>query len=956
LDVIVPLDVYFNNLQVFPEGIKSMNVTTKFKRVGGTLDTPSYLSSYRAFFDNVSMNLKAQVNATQIGLNMNNEPVLDGNEWGDGIVSQIGSWTASPVAIKFNSTEDNPPPVMGGYDVEFITDLNLFARKLNDDSDYKPNFVGTTFEVTNDSSVDWESYARVSVPTGYEETNMTIEIPEDVNITWISNAEYPDTNILEYCDNSTIGVLKVYNFSETPDGFWWVKGESPNYCKDLNIFNGPAAIGPWVLNNQFLSGEYINITGEIVSPIIDISGYIGVTRANLQIRFPNGTIWTVKTQLKQVNNNGMVYFDPIMIPNNVPNYDAGEYEAIITWNNSFSSFDLNETGIIYKKFKVIHDSKLEPDQGVYFIENVVDDSVINIKVSYNDIIDNTAIENALVYTNFSGEVHYFSEISPGYYLFEFNASKADAGNNTLTIYANSTHYLNKAIDITVDVIKETILTVESDFFTIPWNQNFTVRFNYTEKNNPGVGINASEDILINWLGEKHLNQPVEGQYELTCNTSFYDTLTLQSFIISINPYKYEAQSVLIRVQITELESSLELYLNGNHTNIGETIKVEVGQSINVTVYFRDNITNNHLLNATVTLLGRGELDETTIYYNITIKSEDLEQGITTLTVFAQVANYKSQSIYFFVEVTEKSTGLQLFLNGEDKTLDKVFNLTIGETLNITVKYTDQAGAYITNATLQLIGEGISENLTRDDVLEQHYILLDEADLKIRLNLFSIIARATNFQIQSINPIVTVNRIQTLINIPSQINAEPGDDVLLRVILNDLDFGGTVLNATVTYAWAYGQEELVDLYNNGTYEKSLENVPVGTFTITITAFAGTNYDFESKEITLIVDRPEVEPGVDLGWLVYVLIGGIIGLVSIFTLYQTHFKYPLTVRKIRKLKKGVKKGKVKKPVMVPKREDIIQNNLDGNRSILVFEKFQPPEAEKINKIQIKKEVEE
>ncbi|MFX1530457.1 MAG: hypothetical protein ACFFBC_05050 [Promethearchaeota archaeon] len=950
LDAIVPLDVYFNNPQVFPEGVKAMNVTLQFKRVGETLDTGSYLTSYRAFADNVSLILKSQVNATQVGLQMNEVSVSDGNEWGNGEVSQISSWTTSPVEIKFNSTEANPPPEMGGYNVEFTTDLTLFARKLNDDSHYQPNFYGTSFEANNDSSVLWESYARVSVPTGYEETNMTIEFPEDVQITWISNAEKPNTNMLQYCDNSTLGLLKVYNFSETPDGFWWVKGESPNYCTELNVYNN--VTGSWVLNNTFISGDFINITGKIESGGLDISGYLGNTKAKLQIRFPNGNIWTTENQIKQVDNNGFVYFDPIMIPNNAPDYEAGEYEAIIIWNNSYSSFGINESGIIYKRFNVIHDSILEPDQGIYFIENVIDDRVINIKVSFKDIIDDTAIENALVYTNFAGEDHNFTEISPGFYLFEFNATKANAGNNTLTIYANSTYYLNKIIDVTVEVVKETLLTVESDFITVSWNQNFTVRFNYTEKNNPLIGINTTA-INSTWLGESHLIQPYEGQYELTCNTSAYDTLTLQSFIITINPYKYEAQSVLIRVQITELESSLSLYLNGNHTNIGETIRVEVGDLINVTIYYRDNSTQNHLPNATVSLLGSipilpKELNETNNYYNITINSADLEQGITTLTVFAQLINYKSQTIHFFVEVTEKSTDLQLFLNDDPKTDEKVATLTIGETLNITVKYTDLSGAHITTATIQLIGEGILENFTKDDGLGQFYILLNETDLTIGLNLFSIIARANNYQVQSINPIITVNRIQTQLNMPSQIEADPKDDVLLSVTLEDLYFGGTILNATVTYIWAYGQGELVDHYGNGTYEGTLNNVPEGSYTIRITAFAGPNYDFESRDILLIVSTPETTPSPDLSWLVYVLIGAIVGLVGIFTLYQKTLKYPPLVRKIRKLRKKVRKNQKLKPILVNKRDEIIESAIQDQSNII--ESIEPAEN---NKFQIKKD---
>ena len=935
LDVIIPLDVYFNDPQVFPEGIKSMNVTLKFKRVGATLETGVYLTSYRAFADNVSMNIKAQVNATQIGLNMNNVPVNDGDQWGEGIVSQISSWTNSPMEIKFNTTEDSPPPEMGGYEVECKTDLNLFARKVNEDSQYQPNFIGTSFKVTNDSSVEWESYARVSVPTGYEETNMTIEFPEDVQITWISDAEKPNTNMLQYCDNSTLGLLKVFNFSETPDGFWWVKGKSPNYCTELNIYND--VTGQWILNNTFLSGDSINITGKIESAGLDISGYIGNTKAKLYIRFPNGMIWTSENQIKQVNDNGFVHFDPIIIPNIAPNYEAGEYEAIITWNNSYSLFELNETGIIYKKFYVIHDSILEPDQGIYFIENVIDDRIINIKVSYKDKIDDTAIENALVYTNFAGEDHNFTEISPGFYLFEFNASKANAGNNTLTIYTNSTYYLNKIINVTVDVVKETILTVDYEFFTVPWNQNFTVRFNFTEKSNPLNGINATDDIAIDWLGIYHLIQPIDGQYQLECNTSSYDSLTLQSFIISIDPYKYEAQSVLIRVQITEIETSLKLFVNNIQMDYSDSIQVELDETINVTVQYRDNLTKNHLPGATVNLLGIDVLNETNDQYTLIIGAGVLDQGITALTIFANLSNYKPQSINFFIGVTEKETNLQLLLNSEEKTLDPVYNLTIGEILNITIKYTELSGVYIPNAVVQLIGEGILINLTKDDSLQQHSRELNTTNLKIGVNLFSIVAKATNYKIQTKSPIITINRISTLINISSQINAEPGDDITLEVILMDTYFGDTIKDAVVTYRWAYGQGELLDLNNTGTYEGFLENVPEGTYSIIINAFKSDNYDFITKEITLIVTRTETETGPDLSWLVYLLIGAIIGLVGIFALYQKTLKYPPTVRKSRKIRKKIRKGKKTKPVKdIASREDLIKDHLESNVESIQLEK--------------------
>ncbi|MBA7681987.1 hypothetical protein ES703_90333 [subsurface metagenome] len=443
--------------------------------------------------------------------------------------------------------------------------------------------------------------------------------------------------------------------------------------------------------------------------------------------------------------------------------------------------------------------------------------------------------------------------------------------------------------------------------------------------------------MIGWLGDYHLIQPIDGQYQLECNTSTYDTLTLQSFIISIDPYKYEAQSVLIRVQLTELETSLKLFVNDIPTNYSDTIQVELDETINVTVQYRDNLTKNHLPGATVNLLGIDVLNEINDQYTLIIGADVLDQGITALTIFAQLGNYTPQSINFFIEVAEKETNLQLLLNSEEKTLDPVYNLTIGEILNITIKYTEQSGAYIPNAVVQLIGEGILINLTKDDSLQQHSIELDTADLTIKVNLFSIVAKATNYKIQTKSPIITINRISTLINISSQINAEPGDDVTLEVILMDTYFGDTIKDAVVTYRWAYGQGELLDLNNTGTYEGFLENVPEGTYTITINAFKSDNYDFITKEITLIVTRTETGPGPDLSWLVYILIGAIIGLVGIFTLYQKTLKYPPTVRKSRKIRKKIRKGKKTKPVKdIASREDLIKDQIESNVETIQLEK--------------------
>lgn len=112
-----------------------------------------------------------------------------------------------------------------------------------------------------------------------------------------------------------------------------------------------------------------------------------------------------------------------------------------------------------------------------------------------------------------------------------------------------------------------------------------------------------------------------------------------------------------------------------------------------------------------------------------------------------------------------------------------------------------------------------------------------------------------------------------------------------------------------------------------------------------------------EITYVINEP-IE---DYSWLIITLSSVIIALATVFTLYQVHFKYPPLVRKTRKLRKKIKKGrKVKKSIIVNNREDVIKNYLQNTIKILEFPQEQPVNVDKVSEIsktgetiQIKKE---
>ncbi|MHA2131828.1 MAG: hypothetical protein ACW99L_17815, partial [Promethearchaeota archaeon] len=349
-------------------------------------------------------------------------------------------------------------------------------------------------------------------------------------------------------------------------------------------------------------------------------------------------------------------------------------------------------------------------------------------------------------------------------------------------------------------------------------------------------------------------------------------------------------------------------------------------------------------------------NESSILYSIMINSNDLAKGINVLSILAQKVEYQSISIQFFIEVTDKSTRLQLLLNNEDKTADPVIDLPIGKMLNITVKYFhNQTDLPINGSVVQLIGEGVSLNFNENLILEQFSIIFNTSNLGLGTKRFSIIAQATEYQIQSKDLRISINRIKALIQLESggsYIEGHAGDNIRLQIVLNDTDFGGLIKGALVTFKWNFGQGELRELNNDGVYEIILRDVPVGSYIVTISAFISDDFEFGTFEITLSITSIS---GPDLSILIIGLSVGVVALGIGILLYQTHFKYSPMIRKLRKLRKSIRKGKrVKKPLQLKSREIIIIGRQRETRNILRHEPVKTEtEDNEIDKFIVKKQ---
>ena len=915
-DFSIPQGIWTNTTNVFGTGFLNDTIISIEVALEYSANSASYgfedgenTDYQQILFDNVQLETTAEAYPSDLGLKLNGTAILD-DDWAKGNVEISGNWQGINDNLDLSYSSDDVSE-LGSYEIECLTDINLFALKDIPESNYETNegSLGTSFTTTNNSVVEWVSYGRIKVPLNYEETQMRLEFPQDITITAVYDPQNPDLNVLDQCDNTTAGILliPVNNISDTPDGFWRFKATSPNYGENLIINSN--STGSWIEDYEFLSGEFVNVTAQITkSPVV--TSYIQNTIATLSIRFPNGTIWTELTQNAQPDINGMVNFNLFQIPINPPNYKEGLYEAIVTWNNSYSTFGFNESGLIYKNFRVIHDSYLTPEK-IYYEDNY-ENSTLNLKLSFNDLITDSPIENAELYTYFfinPTTEQYFGEISPGFYLIGFNLEGASFGNNTITIYAESDNYVNKQVDIVIEVIKRTNLDVDDDFIEdAQYNSNFTIQIEYKD-NETGTGIDPT-DLYSDWGGDNYFSRIAQGRYNLICNASGggYIAGNLYSFNIYASAYQYESQIKTVRVYITELDSQIDLKLNGTDTGPNAVYVVQVWQQVNITIRYQDTF-GNHISGATANLIGKTfsrPLQEDFIneQYSILLNATDLGQGIDNLVVNAEKENYKPNSIPFIFEIIERETNYEIYINGVNKTTDPFDSVLVTSILNITVKYYDILGAYIPGATVSLSGD-YSENLTEISSLQQYTVLINTADLAIGIRSLQLNAYRANYELQSEIIRIQVQRISLQIQ-PSSGSpiqtANPNEPVNLRVELRDLT-GNPLIGVSVNYSWVFGRGSLNDDDNDGIYEVNLGYVPEGTFSIIISAYLGDIYDIESFEITLTVIRPPEELLYVIIALVSTIIAGV-ALLGYLILYMRVLKYPKPIRKVRKYRRTLK----------------------------------------------------
>jgi len=808
---------------------------------------------------------------------------------------------------------------------DYTTDIDLFLNNLNKTQEKViqipiNKILNVTIKYTNQS-------------TGLHIPNATVQLGGDFIASLSENSTLKQYSIIFNTSQLTIGIKSLI-----------VEAKKNNYETQsitffVTVVERATELLIFVDNNQiddgktFYSGinEILNVTANFR----DNSTKKFLIGANLELLSMNNLTETANYYNITINTNELDQgINVLLIYAQLENYTSQTFQLFIELNERDTEFELYINNLQHFESDTL---------------NVVINEILNITVFFQDSLTQQHLSGANV--ELLG-VNNLTETGSQYNIM-INSINLKQGINVLIINAQLENYTSQTFqffiklnerDTEFELYVNNIQHFESDTLDVVINEilNISVFFhdNITQQHLSGASVEL--------LGVDNLTE-TGNYYNITISTNDLEQ-GINVFIISAYLSNFTSQTFQFFIDLNDRDTTLLLFVNATLTFDGNTIIIKTNETLSVSVFYRDSLTDTHLSGASVELLGVDNLTETVSSYILTITTQNLNPGVTKFTITAQSNNFQSQTIQFNVKVVERATELQLFLNWEIKTSDPVIELPLGSILNITIKFTEnQSGLFIRNSLIQLIGESLSINFIENLNYKQHSFILNTTILKIGVNLLTITANATSFQIETTYLRITINKITAVISFASgdpYINIIPGESVKLRIMLNDSDFGAHINNAKVNYRWTYGKGNLTDPDNDGIFEVDLLEIPEGSYTITITASAGDNYNFKSYEITVSAIRPLQE---DQSWIVYVLSGGIVGLVSIFSVYQLHFKYPLLVRKIRKLRKKIRKGKKMKPMMISKREETIEIVLQNQTKILDFESENkyPNKIEKPNK---------
>jgi len=499
---------------------------------------------------------------------------------------------------------------------------------------------------------------------------------------------------------------------------------------------------------------------------------------------------------------------------------------------------------------------------------------INISVMYKNVSGGVFIDSATVEITgdgISGTQPMQENGGLEYYNYTLDTNILEFGNNYLTVTASKfahepqtiSNFKVKVLDIQSNISKILIDGVDytaNKTMDVAAGKliNITVKYtNLTSGHISGGLVKATTSSF-----ERELNESIPfEQYNITLNTTSDLGVGVSFVTISGEKDNHTSVSEKLTIIVWDAASSSDLFLNGVNKTDHKYIQLNVNVTLNITVSFKDDL-DVHIPGATVNLTGAGiaeQLAEIGTNYTYLLNTTDLNQGINFLTVYATKDGYQPQALLITVDIVQEQTDLTLKLNGTDKTLDKTYEVEIGEKINVTITYKlNDTGLHIGGSTVQITGgyyDGV--NLTEQAV--QYSLVINSTDLNWGVNYITVYAHKSNYEAQSITFKLTINDKTTSASLfleaenkttERYVKLDWNEELNVTIIYVDND-SAPISSANVSLTGTGISKDLT--YTSGQFELYLNTteLTIGINFVVIVASA-SNYESQSFSVQIEVN--------------------------------------------------------------------------------------------------------
>ena len=343
--------------------------------------------------------------------------------------------------------------------------------------------------------------------------------------------------------------------------------------------------------------------------------------------------------------------------------------------------------------------------------------------------------------------------------------------------------------------------------------------------------------------------------------------------------KTDYESSVITIQLTIQQLILNSTLLPNNSIAIQTI----GSIYNQWLYIQDNETGQPITDAQVSYIWAFGSDNLINYangtyqFNLTIP---FEPGTYPIEInIVPDLNYEAQNLQTLIEILPKAVNLQVFINNQNCTVNASYTIYMNQLMNITViPLTSPEMIFIPNASVSL-SDSNGLQLVFIPTSSAYYVELNSTALNVGTHFMSFIFSDQNYQSMAITMQITVQQIKLhaqINHMNSTLTQDTSTQYSVMINVEDSATNLPIIDANVSYSWAFGTGFLSNL-GNGSYSfnSTIPSQP-GTYFIQITIVPNINYEIQTIQFIIVATTPSTSSN---AWIMVDGLGILIVLVLI-----------------------------------------------------------------------------